>query len=70
MGDYDSIVDTQGWTQWSRVGNSRVKNCVSLKEVFWNTRGLDKTGRFTNLAHLIRSNNLDFIGVMETKNFF
>jgi hypothetical protein len=33
----------------------------------WNIRGLNKTGRFKCPADFIRLNNLDFVGIQETK---
>jgi exonuclease III len=38
-----------------------------MKGVFWNIRGLNKPSRIKCLADFIRSNNLDFFGVQETK---
>jgi exonuclease III len=35
--------------------------------VVWNIRGLNKTGRLKCLADFIRNNNLDFVGIQETK---
>jgi hypothetical protein len=33
----------------------------------WNIRGLNKAGRLQCLADFVKSNNLDFVGVLETK---
>jgi exonuclease III len=38
-----------------------------MRDIFWNIRGLNHTGRTLYLSHLIRDNRLDFIGVQETK---
>jgi exonuclease III len=35
--------------------------------VVWNIRGLNKTSRLKCLADFIRNNNLDFVGIQETK---
>ena len=34
---------------------------------FWNVRGLNKDGRQLMVSSFIKSNHLDFIGVVETK---
>lgn len=34
---------------------------------FWNIRGLGKTGRKEYVIDLIKNNNLDFVGIQETK---
>jgi exonuclease III len=41
--------------------------CVPMRGVFWNIRGLNKAGRINCLFDFIRNNNLDFIGIQETK---
>jgi len=34
---------------------------------FWNIRGLNKLGRLDYVKDLISNNNLDFVGLQETK---
>jgi exonuclease III len=34
---------------------------------FWNVRGLNKEGRLQWLADFLKDNNLDFVGLQETK---
>jgi hypothetical protein len=38
-----------------------------MKDIFWNIRGLNQPGRNLSLGQLIRYNNLDFVGIHETK---
>jgi exonuclease III len=38
-----------------------------MKGIFWNIRGLNQPGRNLSLGHLIKDNNLDFVGIQETK---
>jgi exonuclease III len=38
-----------------------------MKGIFWNIRGLNQPGRNLSLGSLIRENNLDFVGIQETK---
>jgi exonuclease III len=38
-----------------------------MKVIFWNVRGLNKPGRKLSLNSLISSNQVDFIGIQETK---
>jgi exonuclease III len=38
-----------------------------MKGLIWNVRGLNQPGRILNLGHLIRSNNVDFVGIQEIK---
>jgi hypothetical protein len=38
-----------------------------MKGAFWNIRGLNQSGRNLSLAHLIKENHLDFVGIHETK---
>jgi hypothetical protein len=38
-----------------------------MKGAFWNIRGLNQPGRNLSLAHLIKENQLDFVGKQETK---
>jgi hypothetical protein len=38
-----------------------------MKGCFWNIRGLNNPRRKNSLISLIRSNALDFVGVVETK---
>jgi exonuclease III len=40
---------------------------VNMKVTFWNLRGLNKPGRMKCLSNFIKVNNLDLIGVQETK---
>jgi hypothetical protein len=35
--------------------------------LFWNIRGLGKTGRFPTLVDRIKSTHADFVGITETK---
>jgi hypothetical protein len=35
--------------------------------VFWNIRVMNKNGRFKCLNDFIKDNNLDFVGIQETK---
>jgi hypothetical protein len=38
-----------------------------MKDIFWNIRGLNNPGMKNSLVRLIRSNTMDFVGVVETK---
>jgi hypothetical protein len=38
-----------------------------MKGLFWNIRVLNKPGRNLALGQVIRENQLDFVGVQETK---
>jgi hypothetical protein len=38
--------------------------------MFWNTRGLNKTGMLQYISDFIRNNNLDFVGFQEKKTDF
>jgi exonuclease III len=38
-----------------------------MKGAFWNIRGLNKVGRVNCLASFIIQNDLDFVGIQETK---
>jgi exonuclease III len=38
-----------------------------MKRAFWNLRGLNKPGRMKCLSDFVKSNNVDLIGVQETK---
>jgi exonuclease III len=38
-----------------------------MKGAFWNLRGLNKPGRMKCLSDFVKSNNVDLIGVQETK---
>jgi exonuclease III len=38
-----------------------------MKGAFWNIRGLNKAGRVNCLANFIKQNDLDFVGIQETK---
>jgi hypothetical protein len=40
---------------------------TQMKWTFWNIRGLNKTGRINCLASFIRQNDLDFVGIQESK---
>jgi hypothetical protein len=38
-----------------------------MKGLFWNIRGLNKSGRSLSLGQLIRDTHVDFVGGQETK---
>jgi exonuclease III len=38
-----------------------------MKDIFWNIRGMGKTGKKQCLIDLIKEHDLDFLGVQETK---
>jgi exonuclease III len=38
-----------------------------MKGAFWNIKGLNQPGRNLSLAHLIKDNQLDFVGIQEKK---
>lgn len=38
-----------------------------MKGAFWNIRGLNKVGRKLALTSFIGNNDLDFVGIIETK---
>jgi hypothetical protein len=40
---------------------------VYMIGAFWNSRGLNKTGRMRCVADFIRANKLEFVGFQETK---
>jgi exonuclease III len=44
-----------------------MKKLVAIKGVFWNIRGLNKSGRLQIIADLISLNKFDFLGLQETK---
>jgi hypothetical protein len=41
-----------------------------MKGAFWNIKGLNQPGRNLSLAHLIKDNQLDFVGIQEKKEVF
>jgi hypothetical protein len=61
------------WTEVVKKGKDRYKKkgkmigSNHIKGGFWNIRWLNKVGRMKCLTDFINRNNLDFIGVQETK---
>jgi exonuclease III len=44
-----------------------MQKLVIMKGAIWNIRGLNKDGRIKCLSDFINTNNLDFVGIQETK---